>query len=232
MLKEAGSSYEEKLKFLGIKLGVQVEKKGSGSIAIPKKPHVFFCNDFYFSVSPNTTGVIREMQAVLGQPGIGLTRIDGKRRLAFHLPNVTIILGHAGYESDDKNVWNWNFDGSLGFPRYRSVLESVEEYEKIAQDMDWPNIDIILACRKSPHLSTRQETQKVFQQMQIPHIVPCGQLYSPVCNDFSSEVLPNGSVRFIAEANSWLNLDAWIRYRSQNFKHRFSPDNPSRIVRR
>lgn len=195
-------SHELLLQQFGIKRGAPLADPRMRLLTISHSPHVFFFSDLYI-IQPQD-----RLEEILGKlPNLqkNVEDINGEKSL--HLYNLMAIMGHgfvAGHTWKD-----WKFSGTG-----KSIDETVQVYESIANQGILPQLDIVIACQET----RSNRINASIAQRSRPYI-SAGDfitVQSPISNDvndpfkYSAQINNGIGASAVLQADNWFGIDSWL----------------------
>lgn len=126
--------------------------------------------------------------------------------------SAMVMMGH-GVALDGNNE-NWKFLGTN-----QKVSDTVSVYEKIAKQLGWPHLDVLLVCRRDLKKESIQKARMVFESHGIPYIfgddtvnISCSDSREGKTSGIYKH--PEGVQLIIADTGKWdrLKLREWQNY--------------------
>lgn len=126
---------------------------------------------------------------------------QGVHRLT--ISNAVAMIGHGlayGYDADE-----WFFRGTG-----QSVMNTVRGYEKVAEQLYLPPLDVLLVCREDPPFE-RPKVSRRFTFEGIPYVLPNALVTLGDENEeWSNYGWPGEGIRLVvARADSWSSVERW-----------------------
>ncbi len=209
MFSEIPQEQAEKLSSFGIHLGAPLLFAETGHIKVPPSPHVFFCKYLYLILPPSERD--KELQA-LGNvilPNVELTNEKGEKETALLFEDVMTMLGHGIVMGDQEK--QWVFLGTR-----KPVSETVGVYEGVARQTDWPQVDVVVACREEANNNPSQQVRVTFSRRQIPYIYPDDTAHVLNTPEVTSMLKNGEGASLVVKAERWNGLKWWLIYWSYN----------------
>lgn len=204
MVVEYLNKSEGQLRKFGIHLGVPILFEETGNIMVPKRPHVFFCNEFFLMMPLEKRD---ELVGNVGNIALPLREIlmeSGEQKYAVVFKEVMVMLGHGLVWGPNEK--DWVFQGTN-----KAVSETAKTYEKVAKQVNWPNLDMIVACR-AIDVEQRKGVRFTLSRGRTPCIYPDDTAHLLNINaEVDSRFKPDKTTVAI-EANSWIGIKPWLDY--------------------
>lgn len=135
---------------------------------------------------------------------------------AYQLKDAMVMFGHGAVENN--RLSRWVFSGTD-----KPVFQTVEAYENIARRLNWPQVDIILACREKRGELVSGVRVLFTNRLGIRYVYPDSVItYIPI---ETARLNPSvGVSELFMISDKWYGIDEWHKTRRDAQTNRRIPN--------